>query len=226
MPTSTDIFSGFLSTSSVEASLWVFVAHLAAAGVLAWLLGLMYVRYGRSLSNRRDAASNFLLVAMATMLIISVVKSSIALSLGLVGALSIVRFRAAIKEPEELSYLFLAVAIGLGFGAGHVKITTAGFIMIALVLWLRQCRTKSNDDETMYVNVSGTGTTLVDRVIEVVSSQSCETALRRVDETADHFEVALSVHFDTIEQLKSCKAELRALDNSLQVSILESRRIL
>ena len=50
---------------------------------------------------------------MTTMLIISIVKSSLALSLGLVGALSIIRFRAAIKEPEELAYLFLAIGISI-----------------------------------------------------------------------------------------------------------------
>jgi hypothetical protein len=60
-----------------------------------------------------------MMITMTTMLIITIVKASLALSLGLVGALSIVRFRAAIKEPEELAYLFLAIAIGLDFGAGQ-----------------------------------------------------------------------------------------------------------
>lgn len=57
------------------------------------------------------------------MLVITVVKSSLALSLGLVGALSIIRFRSAIKEPEELTYLFLAISLGLGFGANQTVIT-------------------------------------------------------------------------------------------------------
>jgi len=52
---------------------------------------------------------------MTTMLVISIVKSSLALSLGLVGALSIVRFRSAIKEPEELVYIFLSMAITFHF---------------------------------------------------------------------------------------------------------------
>jgi hypothetical protein len=62
-----------------------------------------------------------------------IVKSSLALSLGLVGALSIVRFRAAIKEPEELVYLFLIIAIGLGCGANQLIITSVG-IIFALIL--------------------------------------------------------------------------------------------
>ena len=64
---------------------------------------------------------------------ITIVKSSLALSLGLVGALSIVRFRAAIKEPEELVYLFLIIATGLGCGAGQLKITLIG-ILVAIII--------------------------------------------------------------------------------------------
>ena len=62
------------------------------------------------------------------MIIITIVKSSIALSLGLVGALSIVRFRAAIKEPEELTFLFICIAIGVGLGAGQRNIIIIGSI--------------------------------------------------------------------------------------------------
>ena len=64
----------------------------------------------------------------------SIVKSSIALSLGLVGALSIIRFRTPIKEPEELAYIFIAIAIGLGLGAGQYLITTIFFVIICLVM--------------------------------------------------------------------------------------------
>ena len=65
-----------------------------------------------------------------------IVKSSLALSLGLVGALSIVRFRAAIKEPEELVYLFLIIAAGLGCGAGQLKITIVGILFSLLIIFI------------------------------------------------------------------------------------------
>jgi len=73
-------------------------------------------------------------------LVIMIVKSSIALSLGLVGALSIVRFRTPIKEPEELVYLFICIALGLGYGAGMPFITSAVFlvIMAIVILWRKQ----------------------------------------------------------------------------------------
>ena len=99
--------------------------------VLAHILGLLYKQYGNSLSNRGSFGKNFVMLAVTIMLIITIVKSSLALSLGLVGALSIVRFRTAIKEPEELTFLFLNIAIGLGFGADQKLATIIGFIFIA-----------------------------------------------------------------------------------------------
>ena len=86
------------------------------------------------MSNKKDFSKIFVPLCLATTLIITIVKSSIALSLGLVGALSIVRFRAAIKEPEELVYLFIIIALGLGYGANQFVITFFGFVLIIIIL--------------------------------------------------------------------------------------------
>ena len=94
-----------------------FFINLILTISLSLLVAYIYTKYGKSISNRKDFSSNFYFLSLTTMLIITIVKSSLALSLGLVGALSIVRFRTAIKDPEELNYLFLSIAIGLGIGA-------------------------------------------------------------------------------------------------------------
>jgi hypothetical protein len=96
-------FQQFLTNQSVQIDVPSFAMNLLLAAVLGFLLSRAYERFGDSLSNRRLFARNFVLLAVTTMLIISIVKSSLALSLGLVGALSIVRFRAAIKEPSSPS---------------------------------------------------------------------------------------------------------------------------
>ena len=90
-----------------------------------------YEKY--SLSNSFSNTKNsFTIVGLSTVLIISVVKSSLALSLGLVGALSIVRFRTPIKDPEELGYLFLVIASGLAAGAEQ---EVALIVSIPLILF-------------------------------------------------------------------------------------------
>ncbi len=92
--------------------------YLLLGGFLALYIRLLYRCCGSSPSDSDSITRVFPLLTLVTIGVISVVKSSLALSLGLVGALSIVRFRAAIKEPEELVYLFLCIGVGLALGAG------------------------------------------------------------------------------------------------------------
>ena len=131
-----NFLQGIFTAEMIQITHWGFIFNLILTGLLSYLLGKIYIRYGMSLSNRKDFARNFVLLGLATMLIITIVQSSLALSLGLIGALSIVRFRAAIKEPEELIYLFLTIAIGLGMGADQRFKTVIAFIAISLIIWL------------------------------------------------------------------------------------------
>lgn len=102
--------------------------------LLSSLLSVVYFFTANSLSNRSRLAGIFPVTALSTMLIITIIRSSLALSLGLVGALSIVRFRSAIKDPEELVYIFLTIALGLGFGAEQSALTTVFYGIILVVM--------------------------------------------------------------------------------------------
>lgn len=96
----------------------------------------LYKRFSSSVSDHEGFSSNFIPLTVTTILVISVVKSSLALSLGLVGALSIVRFRAAIKEPEELVYLFFCIAVGLALGANKWIEAVAGVMIFTFFVLL------------------------------------------------------------------------------------------
>jgi uncharacterized membrane protein YhiD involved in acid resistance len=117
--------------------------------VLAWF----YEHYGQSLSNRAKFAQLLPALTLTTALVISIVKSSLALSLGLVGALSIVRFRTAIKEPEELIFLFIAIAIGLGVGADQRWATVVGVAAILGYLAFRTLMARRPAANNLYLNV-------------------------------------------------------------------------
>ena len=123
----------FFINQNIQIDLPNFILSLVCAAILSYLVQLFYVRYSSTLSNRKEFSKNFVILGVTTCIVIMIVKSSLALSLGLVGALSIVRFRAAIKEPEELVYLFLIIAIGLGCGANQLIITVTG-IFFSLVI--------------------------------------------------------------------------------------------
>lgn len=118
----------FFASQASTISLTTFLINLILAAMCAYILGVVYIHWGSSLSNRRKFAANFMLMTVTTTFIILVVRSSVALSLGLVGALSIVRFRAAVKEPEELAYLFFAIGIGIGLGDNQRMVTLVAVV--------------------------------------------------------------------------------------------------
>jgi len=101
----------------------------------AFVLKILYENKSSSLSGKFHVGTIIPILSQIIFLIILIVKSSLALSLGLIGALSIVRFRTPIKEPEELIYLFFSIAIGIGFGAGQTMLTSLIFVFIITTIF-------------------------------------------------------------------------------------------
>ena len=220
-------FEHFLSTQSSHIHFGDFLVNLVISAILAYILGIAYRRFGHSLSNRSLFSRNFLPLTMTTMLVITIVKSSLALSLGLVGALSIVRFRAAIKEPEELAYLFLAIGLGLGLGAGQRAITLAAFAVIVSILGLAHLAYRGREGENLYLSIVSPhpGKIDISEIVEALKKHASGVSLQRFDESKDSFEAAFIVEFEDFAQLQKTKTELHALDKDIQVSFLDSRGI-
>ena len=221
-------FEEFLAVSGTQIPVLGFITNLILTAILALILSSIYVRYGNSLSNRRLFSRNFLLITMTTMLIISIVKSSLALSLGLVGALSIIRFRAAIKEPEELAYLFLAIGIGLGFGANQGVITVVAFAVITVITILVgkfSHKTYENQNLNLTVISYNPPKIGVDKIVDTLSGYCSAVNLRRLDETKEIVEASFLVEFRNFEQLNKAKIALQELDDSLKFSFLDFKGI-
>ena len=91
--------------------------------ILAFLAGVyiraIYGRFALTLSSKVSFGNTLLLVTISVASLVAVVKASLALSLGLVGALSVIRFRTAVKEPYNLSFLLLSICIGISLGASQ-----------------------------------------------------------------------------------------------------------
>ena len=134
----------FFINQNIQIDLQGFILSLLCSAILSFLVQLFYIRYSSTLSNRKEFAKTFVVLGVTTCIVIMIVKSSLALSLGLVGALSIVRFRAAIKEPEELVYLFLIIAIGLGCGANQLIIIATGIFFSLVIIMLYSGYLKSS----------------------------------------------------------------------------------
>jgi hypothetical protein len=178
-------FDKYLTQVEAQVSVPTFVVGLILTAITAYILKKVYVQFGQTLSNRSALGNIFIPIAMTTMVIITIVKSSLALSLGLVGALSIVRFRAAIKEPEELVYLFICIALGLGFGANQAAVTIIGFFMIVIAIaLLRRSAFKVDKANVLYLTISSRSETKLDinGILDVLKENTSEVDLKRLDE--------------------------------------------
>ena len=101
--------------------------------LLAVLITIVYRICHRQVVTRAGSATAMVLVAMVTTLIIMPISTSIVLSLGMVGALSIVRFRTAMKDPTDIAFLFWAIAVGVCNGAGFFNVSIVGTVAMGLL---------------------------------------------------------------------------------------------
>jgi len=160
---------------------------------------------------------------MTTTLIITVVKSSLALSLGLVGALSIVRFRSAIKDPEELVFLFIAISIGLGLGANQWRITLISFVILSLVIYARGFYYfKKDESQNLHLTISGTkGNLSLKNIIDILKKNCSSVHLRRFDSKDNEIEASFLVDLDSHIKLEEIKKELESLSKSININYLD-----
>jgi uncharacterized membrane protein YhiD involved in acid resistance len=219
------LFQRFLITESSQISVRDFIINAVIALVLAGFLEITYARCAKSLSGRKVFAANFFLIGFTTMLIISIVKSSLALSLGLVGALSIVRFRSAIKEPEELAYLFYTIAIGLGLGANQRVITVVAFLILMVILWVRFLASKKTKQQNLFLTISSVGEKkpTISQVNELLNTIFKVSHLSRYDESDDIIEASFWIEVSKVENLEQFKNKIQELAPGTQVSFVDNK---
>jgi hypothetical protein len=201
--------------------------NLALAALFAFILGRAYIHWGTSLSNRRAFAANFMLITVTTTFIILVVRSSVALSLGLVGALSIVRFRAAIKEPEELTYLFFAIGLGIGLGDNQRLLTALALVAGLLLIGVLRLFRRGQAEVNMHLTVAsdGGGHVALETILATLRSHCTRVKLLRFDETEGRLETSFLVELKRLDDLQAARTALRQLSPGLEMTFLDNRGI-
>ena len=132
--TFSDVFkSSFLSNINAFSTLDVLLA-LGLAFVIGLFIFLIYKKTYQGVMYSDSFGVSLIAMAMITSLVIIAVTSNVVLSLGMVGALSIVRFRTAIKEPMDIAFLFWAIAVGIVLGAGLLPLAIIGSVIIGIII--------------------------------------------------------------------------------------------
>ena len=135
-----DIFKSSFLESASTFSVIDTIAGLFCALVIGLFIYLIYSKSCSSIMYSANFGLTLIGLSMVTCLVIMAVTSNVILSLGMVGALSIVRFRTAIKEPVEIVFLFWALAAGIVVGAGLIPLALIGSVMIGLVIYILASR--------------------------------------------------------------------------------------
>lgn len=163
-----DIFKSSFLEQAGSFSLLDMVIGLALAFVLGLFIFFVYKKTYRGVMYSGSFGLSLLAMTMVTTLILLAITSNVVLSLGMVGALSIVRFRTAVKEPMDIVFVFWAIAAGIVLGAGFIPLAVFGSVFIGLVLFLFTNR-KSSD--APYVLVVGCADDQVEQLAGVTISQ-------------------------------------------------------
>ena len=193
--TFSDIFKSSFLENVKEFSVIDTLIGMVFALAIGLFVFLIYKKTFSGVMYSTGFAMALIGLSLVTTLVIMAVTSNVVLSLGMVGALSIVRFRAAIKEPMEIVFLFWSLAAGIVIGAGMIPLAVIGSVIIGVVLVLISDRKYRNTPYILIVNCA--------------NEQAEQSALSLIGQSADRFLVkAKTVNAMGIE----LTAEIRVKD--------------
>ncbi len=199
------------------------IVSITISAILTYFISKLYIKYGTALSNRKKFADNLLLLGVTTTLIISIIKSSLALSLGLVGSLSIIRFRTSIKEPEELAYLFLVIAIGIGSGANQIWLTITAIGAIGLIIIIKGLKNKKIENQNFYITISSKEDSRItlQRITQILIKQCEELKLKRFEFADNTIEASYLVNIKSFNNLNNIKEQIKRLSKNVTITYIE-----
>lgn len=152
--------------SNADLTIPAMMLSIVIAALLAIYEFYIYRIVNRNMFYSRNFNLSLIALAVITAAIILTIQSNIVVSLGMVGALSIVRFRTAIKDPMDLVFLFWSIAIGIICGAGYVMIAVIASAVLTIVILLFSARGTERDSLILVVNAANYD--CEERVLQIV----------------------------------------------------------
>jgi len=214
-----------------DISVYQFLLNMIIGLALSIALKYHYRKYSIVLSNKEEFSQVFPFIVLTILFIITIVKSSLALSLGLVGALSIVRFRTPIKEPEELAYLFVAISIGLGLGANQILISIVSTVFVLFVMAILNNKTNSNvltKNIYMTINMASSSSSSkfsLSDFNKLVSMSFIQANMKRADVSDNNVNITYLINIKQHEEISSFIKTVGEKYDGIKVSIFDNRNI-
>ena len=220
-----------LINTNSEIDLSLIILNLFCAFVISLLIKFHYKKCSTTLTNRDDFSNLFPFITLTIVLVIYIVKSSIALSLGLVGALSIVRFRTPIKEPEELAYLFICIAAGLGYGANQTIPTTVAVVVILLLVYLVKIKKIRTDNKNIFLNLEiekkdeSNTSEITKNINQILKTENDNFNLVKLDMSDEIFQATYILNIKNLDKLELINKSLQSKYPNVKINFVDQNQV-
>ena len=213
----------YLLPGGTDTDLSVIIFNFILCIIFSFILKSFYTRNSFSLTGKYHIGPILPILSSVVFLVILIVKSSLALSLGLVGALSIVRFRTPIKEPEELVYLFLAIALGLGYAANQTLITSFIFIFILLIIQFFLNSKHISDNEFNLVVKWRKPNINFEDIFSLIEPLTSSAKLIRLDKNSNSSTSVMMITLSEKSSFRKIEEKIIKLDDDFNITFFEAK---
>ena len=214
--------------TSFESDYILIIISLFFCILSSFILSYVYKNKSNSLSSKVQLSTIIPLLANITFLVILIVKSSLALSLGLVGALSVIRFRTPVKEPEDLVFLFFAIALGIGYGALQILPTSIIFVILITLIWFYLSSRKeiiTNDFNVIVECNLVNNQELFDTILELLKKNCTEVNFVKLEQETNNSILYYKASFENDRYIKDLINNFNKDLKDIKFSIYENKII-
>lgn len=212
-----DIFKSDFLDNVTSISILDMVIALALAFAIGLFIFLVYKKTFSGVMYSSGFSVTLIALTMISTFVILAVTSNVILSLGMVGALSIVRFRTAIKEPLDIAFLFWAIAAGIVLAAGMIPLAVFGSVVIGVIL-LVFCNKKSKDSPYIVV-ISCSGEDTENKVSEYLKENVKKLVIKSKTVSKDGVELNYEVRLiEENTKFINALANMQGVNNAVLVS--------
>ena len=202
--------------ASVNMSIGIILGCILCTLVLAVYVFVVYKWIHKNEFYNKNFNLSLIALAVITAAVILTIQSNIVVSLGMVGALSIVRFRTAIKDPLDLVFLFWSIGIGIICGAGFTAIAVVTSVALTVVIFIFTNMRGVKESQLLVINADSLA--IEDKVMEIVEEYCEYVHLRAKTISKQDMNLAIEIK---VEEQKEMMHELAELESITSLSLLE-----
>jgi hypothetical protein len=211
------------SMSMSRPDLFNIIFSLVLALSVAFVVSQVYKHTHRGLNFELSFMTTLVVLAPIVSIVMLFIRGDLVLSLGLIGSLSIIRFRTPIKDTRDMVFLFWIIAIGLGCGTYNWSIVIISSIIITIIMFvLHFLRYGHSTNSDFVLVINGTGDYNAEKITKIVQKYTDEAQIRSKETETDFWEIIYEIRFQKLtgDSTDDLIKEIKQIEGTNKVSIL------